>query len=84
MATQKDMSGSLKKNPKKTTDSHPDYRGTCTIAGVRYWISSWINADQQTGEKYMGLRFEPIVDKQDQPKPQQQQQPRPSDDDVPF
>lgn len=48
--------GGLFKNDKKETDKHPDYRGSCFVGGVEYWISSWINKDKN-GNKYMSLKF---------------------------
>jgi len=38
----KDNTGVLFKNDKKLSDNHPDYKGSITVGGVEYWISSWI------------------------------------------
>jgi len=35
------MRGILFKNDKKQKDSHPDYKGSCEIDGIEYWISGW-------------------------------------------
>jgi hypothetical protein len=71
----KDMTGSISKNKKKEKDSHPDYRGSCTINGVQYWISSWVN--EGSDGKYLSLKFQ-----------QKDEAPRQSalsdDDDIPF
>jgi hypothetical protein len=53
---QRDNSGSLFKNDRKQTDRHPDYRGTVMVAGVEYWISSWIK--QGKNGKFMSLSFQ--------------------------
>jgi len=52
----KDMTGSLSKNKKKQTDAHPDYRGSCTVNGVQFWISSWVN--EGSDGKYLSLKFQ--------------------------
>lgn len=52
---QKDMSGSLFKNEKKS-DKHPDYKGSCVIGGVEYWQSVWVKKDRN-GNSYMSQSF---------------------------
>lgn len=59
---QKDNSGSLFKNQKKTTDNHPDRNGSCKIDGVEYWVSGWIKQDKN-GQPWMSLAFK----RKDQP-----------------
>ena len=54
----KPNTGSLFKNDKKETDSHPDYKGSGIIDGVDYWLDSWINTSN-AGVKYMSLKFKP-------------------------
>jgi uncharacterized protein (DUF736 family) len=54
----KDFTGALFRNDKKETDSHPDYRGSATINGVEYWVSSWVNTSAK-GQKYMSLKYSP-------------------------
>ena len=54
----KPNSGSLFRNDKKETDSHPDYKGSGIIDGVDYWLDSWINTSN-AGVKYMSLKFKP-------------------------
>ena len=55
---QKDNSGSLFKNDKKETDSHPVYKGSALIGGVDHWMDAWINTSK-SGDKYMSLKFKP-------------------------
>ena len=53
----KDNTGVLFKNDKKLNDNHPDYKGSITVNGVEYWISSWIK--QGKNGKFMGLAVTP-------------------------
>lgn len=55
---QKDMSGSLFKNDRKESDTHPDYKGTAKLNGVDHWLDAWINTAND-GTKYMSLKFKP-------------------------
>ena len=41
---QKDLSGSMFANDRKTTDNQPDFKGSCMVAGVEYWVSGWSKA----------------------------------------
>lgn len=52
---QKDNSGSLFKNDRKTQDSHPNATGSAKIDGVDYYISAWTK-DGQKG-KWQSLSF---------------------------
>lgn len=54
----KPNTGSLFKNDKKETDSHPDYKGSALLNGVDHWVDSWINTSN-AGVKYMSLKFKP-------------------------
>jgi hypothetical protein len=55
---QRDLSGSLFKNDRKESDTHPDYKGSALIGGVDHWLDAWINTDRN-GNKYMALKFKP-------------------------
>jgi hypothetical protein len=39
---QKQNSGTLFKNERKTTDKHPDWNGTALIDGNEYKLSAWV------------------------------------------
>lgn len=82
----KDNTGVLFKNDKKLNDNHPDYKGSITVDGTEYWISSWIKNGKNG--KFMGLAVTPK-----EQQAQQAKKPAPStsgsgfddmDSDVPF
>jgi hypothetical protein len=53
---QRDNSGAISKNDKKTEPKHKDYQGSALIDGQAYWISGWIK-DGKNG-KFLSLAFE--------------------------
>jgi hypothetical protein len=54
---QKDNSGALFKNDKKTEDKHPDYKGSIQVAGIDYWISAWLKTGKNG--KFLSLSVQP-------------------------
>jgi hypothetical protein len=85
---QKEGQGSLFKNKRKETDSHPDYNGSITINGVEHWLSAWIKEPKAGGTKYMSLS---VGKPKQQRPPDQPNPPRDAprangdfDDDIPF
>ena len=38
----KEGSGSLFKNTRKTTETHPDYNGSIMVNGKEHWLSAWV------------------------------------------
>ena len=55
-----DFVGSLSRNKKKEKETQPTHKGSCTIEGVPYWISAYVNESREViGEKYFKLYFEP-------------------------
>jgi hypothetical protein len=51
--------GSLSRNKKQEKPTQPSHKGSCTIEGVPYWISAYVNESRDTKEKYFKLYFEP-------------------------
>lgn len=52
---QRDMSGILFRNGRKTEPNHADYTGQATIDGKKFYINAWVNEGKNG--KFMGLRF---------------------------
>tara|TARA_R110000868_G_scaffold159255_1_gene387952 strand:- start:664 stop:918 length:255 start_codon:yes stop_codon:yes gene_type:complete len=80
--TQKDLSGSIFKNLKKTTDNQPHMSGSALINGVDYWVSAWTKPADKNGNRWQSLSFTV----KDQPKTREQAEKSVSDldDDIPF
>jgi len=69
----KEGQGSLFKNNRKTTDSHPNLTGEIKINGKVYWISGWTKPTK-AGEKWISLSVKKKDDQRQTnapaPKPQ--------------
>ena len=82
---QRDNSGALFKNDKKTESKHPSYQGDCMVNGEKMRMSAWLK--ESNGKKFMSLAFSaPYVPNGDS-KPQAQATPAGFDDfenDIPF
>lgn len=79
---QRDMSGSLFINKRKTTDRHPDRNGSCMINGVEYWVSGWINKTK-VGDPWLSLSFT-VKEEKPNTKPARDSNFDDMDDDIPF
>lgn len=84
----KELTGVLFKNDRKTTDKHPDYQGSVTVNGQEYWLSAWIKeASQQSkraGQKFMSLALTLKQDESTQTSTTAPGQPKTPDSDIPF
>jgi hypothetical protein len=57
---QKDNTGSLWKNDRRTEETHAHARGQALIDGVEYWVDAFTNTVQsgeKAGQKYQSLKF---------------------------
>lgn len=61
MSQQKDNSGVLFQNKKKTKDSQPDFTGGVTVGGVDYRLAGWTKVSHQ-GNEYMSLAFTRVAE----------------------
>lgn len=59
MAYDNNMRGTLSENKTKVKDTHADYSGSCTVAGLDYWVNGWVKKNTQTGEEFLSLSFKP-------------------------
>lgn len=81
--------GAFFKNKDKKSEKHPDYRGSCMIEDVKYWVSVWISKSQR-GETYFSVSYTKKDNQDDVPNPNQDNKPgdhKPDDsfdDDLPF
>lgn len=70
MSYDNNLTGVLFKNDRKEKDTHPDYKGSCEVAGVQYWLAGWIKEGQRG--KFMSLKLtekdEQVGPKKDPPK----------------
>ena len=78
----RDNSGVLFKNDKKVNDSHPDYKGSIMVAGVEYWLSSWIKEGKNG--KFMGLALMPKDESRAPAKATASNSVADMSDDIPF
>ena len=53
----KENSGSIFKNDRKESETHPDYKGDGMIGGVSYWFDAWVNKTQDGSKQYLSLKF---------------------------
>ena len=80
---QKDQSGILFKNEKKTTDNQPDYQGTCMVNGASMDMSAWLKTGK-SGKKFMSFSFKPPYKKDASRERPERQAPQDVDEDIPF
>lgn len=75
MTNQRENSGILFRNNRKTNDKHPDYEGCCTIGGKPLRIGAWIKEGK--AGKFMSLAFS-------EPRPAQQESGGQTQETTPF
>lgn len=65
------LSGALFKNERKERENQPDYRGSCEIEGVEYWMSAWIKQigkGERAGQSFMSISFQEKEGQKAKPK----------------
>ncbi len=68
----RDNTGFLSRNKKCEHDRQPEFRGSCVVDGVEYWLSGWVK--QGDDGKFFSLAFT----RKEKPAASQQSYPRPS------
>jgi uncharacterized protein (DUF736 family) len=58
---QKQNSGAIFKNDKKTAENQPDYRGKINVDGREWEISLWVKEGQKAGKYFSAAIKEPWV-----------------------
>lgn len=71
---QRDNTGSLWINDRKTEEKHPDRTGTIIVAGVEYFLDGWLK-ETPAGKKFLSLS---VKRKNKQATPPEGQESRPS------
>ena len=51
----KENTGSIFKNDKRESETHPHGKGSAMIDGVEYWVSAWTNVKDD--KRYQSLKF---------------------------
>jgi hypothetical protein len=77
---QRDNSGSVWVNDKKTADNHPDRAGSAKIDGVEYWLNGWLKKTKD-GKPYLSLGFKK---KNEQPAASNKSRADDMSDTIPF
>ena len=77
--------GAIFVNDKKTSDKHPDRKGSLNVNGEEFWLSGWLKKDKN-GNPFMSLAVTP---KEQQAAPTAKQVPSARngaafDDEIPF
>ena len=76
--------GTIAKNTRKETDSHPDIAGSINVEGKDFWISGWLKKNSRDGSSFYSLSVKP---KQERAAEIVRQSREPVDDDdslIPF
>lgn len=79
---QRDMSGVVFRNEKKTKDTHPSYTGQCMIDGKEYWMDAWVK-DGRSG-KFFSFSFKSKEQRQEPARQTKASFSQDLDDDIPF
>ena len=81
---QKNNTGAIFKNDKKTAENQPDYRGKMMVDGKEWEISLWIRESQASGLKYLSAAIKEPFIKPTESAPVQTPKQDESDDGMPF
>lgn len=72
---QRDFSGQMFINDKKTQPNHPDRKGRAMVNGVMYWVSGWIKKGNNGNPDWMSLSFTPMEEHGQENQTREERQP---------
>jgi hypothetical protein len=75
---QRDNSGGIWVNDRKSEESHPDRTGSALIGGREYWVNGWLRKTKD-GKPYLSLAFKPKQESSGDTSRKQN-----ADDEIPF
>ena len=78
MRYEKDMTGVLFINDRRSRDGQPELKGRCLINGRTLWISAWKKTPKKGGADFWSLAFD--EPERDRPRSSQER----DDDKIPF
>ena len=59
MSEPRDLTGALFLQEDKENENWADFKGSCTIDGVEYWMDGWKKKGKESGKKFISLAFKP-------------------------
>jgi len=62
----KNNSGAIFKNEKKTNEKQPDYKGTVNVNGKDMQVSLWVKTSKKDGSKFFSVSFQEPFKKDNQ------------------
>ena len=65
---QRDFSGTISKNTRKTDERHPDISGKAMVDGVMYYVNGWKKTSSKDNSTFYSLSFKPIDEAQQAPR----------------
>lgn len=68
---QKNNTGTLFLNDRKTETKHPDYTGKAIINNKPYWVSAWIKVGK-SGKRFISISVQEPFKKQERPETTQE------------
>lgn len=84
---QRENSGVLFKNDRKTESTHPDYKGSINVEGKEFWLSGWIKQGASGKFLSVSVRSKDMLRGQHGPEKKptpRKEEPQIPDDEIPW